>query len=89
MDKTRQYPPVAGNLLNFDPIKRTFSQGDGSVDEAVIMLFMGTLAMIIFEAFDINTADFNPVSFGGGMAAMWGGAGALMKLRKDTPQAGL
>ena len=67
--------------MNIDSTKRMFSQGDGSVDEAVLMLFMGTLAMIIFEAFDISTADFNPMSFGAGMAAMWGGAGALMKLR--------
>lgn len=70
--------------MKLQPLKQMFSQGDGSLDEAVLCIVAGTFAMILFEAIDINTADFNPVSFGGGMAAMWGGAGALMALRKPT-----
>jgi hypothetical protein len=68
----------------FHPLKETFYQDDGSLDEAVLCIVAGTLAMIVFEAVDIRTADFNPVSFGGGMAAMWSGAGALMALRKPA-----
>lgn len=70
--------------MRIDPLKRTFLQDDGSIDEAVLCVFMGTVAMIVFEGVDILSADFNPVSFGGGMAAMWGGAGALMKFRPST-----
>lgn len=68
----------------FSPLKQTFYQDDGSLDEAVLCIVAGTFAMILFEAVDIQSADFNPVSFGGGMAAMWGGAGALMALRKPS-----
>ena len=65
----------------FTPLKNTFYQEDGSLDEAVLCIVAGTFSMILFEAVDIQTADFNPISFGSGMAAMWAGSGALMALR--------
>lgn len=70
--------------MKIQPLKQMFSQGDGSIDEAVVCIVAGTFSMILFEAIDIQSADFNPVSFGAGMAALWGGAGALMALRKPT-----
>jgi hypothetical protein len=65
-------------------------QDDGSIDEAVIIIFIGTIALIVFEAIDIQTADFSPSSFGMALAAMWTAGAGMMRIRPPTPpQTGL
>lgn len=73
--------------MNIKPLQGAFLQSDGTIDEAVLCIVAGTAAMIVFEALDIASADFKPLDFGAGMAALWGGAGALMKFRPQTPPA--
>lgn len=70
--------------MNVKPLLATFSQGDGSVDEAVVIVFVGTIALIVFEAIDIQTADFSPSSFGMAMAAMWTAGAGMMRIRPST-----
>lgn len=73
----------------FAPLQRMFSQGDGSVDEAVVLGFVGMVSMVWlnYKGIVLNHQAFDPQAFGIGVGALLGGVVALMRWRSgQQPQ---
>lgn len=66
-------------------IKDCLTGPDGSTYDAVRVAFVGAaMAFLAYAGFDVvvNHAHFNPVSFGGGFAALTGGTGAAVAVKQ-------
>lgn len=63
-----------------------FMQKDATLDEAVVLGFLGEAALTAIEFYAVHRGQaFDAQSYGIAFGAIIGGVSALMKFRKESP----
>lgn len=72
--------------MSLQPLLKMFSQGDGSLDEAIVGGVYGCLAVTALQLYALHKGqEFSAVGFGTALGAIWSGSTVLMKFRKTPP----
>lgn len=67
-----------------------FMQKDATLDEAIVMGFLGEAALTAIEFYAVHRGQaFDAQSYGIAFGAIIAAVTALMKFRKETPSAGI